>query len=286
MKQCPENHFEQTRQNEAVGRAAPAQTRTLFLKGAFVMKTLKQLTVSTLALAPLAGVLAFAPTADGALVTDDFNRSDSSTLGTMSDGVNSWVEFEGGGANNTRINNNRMALRRFGGDGDSGAAVSGLTLANGAVEMDIVAVAGGAAFFEQGFGYRADTEFDAAQNRDGNSENGYRIGIAGDFSGTDDLVLYTGRGDAGEVLGTADLGDSFSAFNVRVEFQGSNHTVFVDDTEVINATDSTFSTGAIGVGQRLLGQDFVIDNFTVVPEPASLSMGMLGMGLLALRRRR
>ena len=243
-------------------------------------------TAKTLALASVAlfaGV--HAGFGQSTLVEDDFNRSDSSTLGTMSDGTNSWNEFDPNGAFETQVNSNQFWLKN-----DGGAAVDGFTLADGTIEMDVEQLGNTSSdsYQRQGFSYRQTSEADATTNRPG-SVVGYRVGINTDFSGPNDVVLYKGTKT---IIGSANLGSSFSPFTVRAEFSGTSHQIFVDNSLEIDQPDSDISSaGSVGVSVEALGagqsDTFRVDNFSVIPEPSSYALigGIAALGFAALRSR-
>ena len=95
------------------------------------------------------------------------------------------------------------------------------------------------------------------------------------------------------------LNEGFNTISGVIDFASLTQTVFVNgnqhgtfDLGVLRTvpTDSLATFGQVGIIMRIQDLDLVIDNFSVtqVPEPSvvALVMGLAGMGVVLLRRRR
>lgn len=229
--------------------------------------------------------------AQGAVIAqDNFDRADSNTIGTMSDGVHSWYENDAGIADSaTRILGNVLYMFYSSGTVNGpGVAVKDVTVADGVISITIPSAptASDNSSIFGGVTYRAATELDASLV---NSANAYHVVIlAGWDRGTansKDLYLRYGSTN----LVSVDLGTAYTAMNLEISFEGNHHIVKVNGDTKIDYVDPT--AGRDGAGSVGLGGWFIrnqrFDDFTLssVPEPSTLSASMLLLSGWLLRRR-
>ena len=218
--------------------------------------------------------------AGAALVTDDFNRANSDTVGTMSDGIHQWYELEGN-PSFVRIENNQLVTAYDGTLGEGGAAVNNFTLDNGIVQVTLVGFLGTTTTRFATVSYRGATLDDAIKM---NGPSGYHLRVFVDWSGDLDAGLYWGT----TLLRGANIGTARpDGLDIQIAFDGDTHIVSIGGVEVINFTETTAGrTGAgyIGLGSSWRGMTW--DDFSVssIPEPATALL--VATGALFLRGRR
>ncbi|MFA9480328.1 PEP-CTERM sorting domain-containing protein [Phycisphaerales bacterium AB-hyl4] len=227
--------------------------------------------------------------ADAALVHDDFNRPNSNTVGTTSDGNDTWTEFEGQ-ADQLTIRNNQLRFTHYATNSSPGLALTDLRLADGIIETQFDVIASDTSYARRSvINYRASSLANAAVH---SSNNTFHVVVRGDWSTTVDLELYYGDSrTAGNMLASANISDDTAhyenPFSIRVSFIGNHHQVWIDDELLIDYIDpqNRNAEGAIGLSTNFTTMD--VDYFTVIPEPASLALlGLGGLAMLGRRRNR
>jgi hypothetical protein len=224
-----------------------------------------------------------AMTATAQLAFDDFNRANSSSLGTTSLGGFTWNE--NGEPNGEILLDTSTA--RFGsrGTGTDPAAVIGLSLQDIDVSVTINGFNPANNNYYGGLMYRlASTSALFADN-----SAGYRVAMdmAG-FGTANTITLQWGN----TILAQYTNGTSFAQgqdYTLRAVADGATQTIYLDGTPVITYVDGNGShnvSGYTGIGTYYGNYNF--DNFSVttVPEPTTLTLVVCGLGGVVLLRKR
>lgn len=181
----------------------------------------------------LSGSVALVVTAESvAALTDNFDRADSTTLGTASGGF-SWTETNGG---NLSISSTTLT-----------GAVGGLNLAR--AEQDLAS----ADHFAQAFIGQCGDGCGLIVRYDASANNGYLCEVAGS-----ECRIF--RMDAGSLtqIGSSGAGVGTN-FTAKLEAHGNTITLYIDGAVNTSASDSNYPTNVrTGVYSNLNG---VLDNF-------------------------
>jgi hypothetical protein len=210
-----------------------------------------------------------ADTIETLMVMDDFNRANSTDLGTMSDGVHSWYEMEAYASTNQIWSNKVFTSYSSATDYAAGASVDNFTMADGSVQVEYIQTVSSGPGRYVGLSYRAADQESAALLT---SELGYNVRVAIDWSGSQDVSLYYGE----SLLASKNLTDDTVAPNcvIKASFTGNEHEITVswassvENLNFIDLASGRTSAGYIGFGNYYCTQA-EFDNFAAsAPVPA------------------
>ena len=224
--------------------------------------------------------------ASAALYADDFNRANSTALGSTSDGGFSWTET-GAGNTDFSITSNTLRLdsqsphesRRAFVDFDLDATPNYVA----SFTMITSSIGGGAGVFI----------LPRAEGTDIPGNSGWIVT-------NDNIFTYAGGARSGGVISEGNNSvfgwTNNTTRDISIAVTGNSAELFVGSVSrstinlgslAANSTPDRFIFGynqVVNTGRNLTMN---IDNFTVaVPEPASASLAILSFGLIALRHRR
>jgi hypothetical protein len=221
------------------------------------------------------------------IVQDNFNRADSNTVGTMSDGIHSWYELAGtDDPGLEQISGNTLFLTYDSSHTHTGVTVNGVTAADGVIKVTLPSRYNDTSGTRRiSINYRAGS---LANGADPYSAKMYHLIIYQGWGGTTDMTLNYG---ASVIAGSAtDLGSDQGSHTFEVSFVGNEHIVKMDGVEKYSYTETNAGrdgAGYVGLGDYY-GYKQQFDDFSLssVPEPGTLSAALVLMGGLVLRRRR
>jgi len=177
-------------------------------------------------------------------ILDNFNRANSDTLGTSSDGLFTWSEVLGDNdiASSTTL--------QSGAEGNNRSRIGPLSSTNHYAQVDVVAMpaaAGLTAAVCTRFDASSDTCYMFLVRQDTNNYRFYKV-VAGTLTQIGSTVT--------EAIPSV-------PFTIRLESNGTTHTCYVNGVAKITQTDSSLTTGThVGVNTgRVLTNNVAIDNF-------------------------
>ncbi len=203
-------------------------------------------------------------TAGKPLAADDFTRftGTAPVLGTVPEGGQAWgkrTPVKDGVPMDSAIYGSRGALVVGYASGvapfDTGVSVAGLTIADAVISLTV----GPSYMHDRGnhafVSYRAGTSAAAAGGR---QPGAYHVEVAGDWSGSRDVILRYG----GSILAAGEVADKrvpTDSHRVRVACAGDRHQVWVDDRKVIDYWE--IDGGRTGAGYVGFGGFYSIGGF-------------------------
>lgn len=253
--------------------------------------------LNLLTVALLVALLASAAAQAGVIAADDFSRPANGTLGGLpvsNGGTYTWYEYDP--ASRVSIGSGGVVSMYYSGGGGGndrcGAAIDGLDIGDFVLEASLVYPNGGSSYYRNNLEmkYRAES-LDAAAKGIGMGGTSYRIYIGTDGSAE---LVYGGTAPASLATGNIGFAPAAGQFvDIKLVIDGDDHEMYVKDPntgvygQVLSYTETVGgrrTTGYIGTGVWYNATGF--DNIVIseIPEPATL--GLLGLGGLAMLRRR
>jgi len=198
--------------------------------------------------------------ADQTVAADNFNRANSATLGTMSDGVNAWIEDESGGGV-LQILSNQLDMSAGGTAAQTAfAVVAGRSDSDYYVQLDVVSMSWCSAYKTQQFFIYARGDFGFAHY--------YSAGVSREATGgvNPNVYLQFQITRSGTVLASKTTAKSAPS-TWKFDLNGSSLSFYDGADLELSATDATYASGGTRLGEYAdgwQGADNVLDNFALV----------------------